>query len=68
VVAGGDSTGYVARKLGLRALTALAETMTGAALFTGHLRSGGQIEIALEGGQMGSADYFGCIRAGGRPG
>ena len=65
VIAGGDTSGHAARKLGLQALTALAETVPGAALCTGHLRSGGQIEIALKGGQMGTTDYFGRIRAGG---
>jgi uncharacterized protein YgbK (DUF1537 family) len=67
VIAGGDTSGHAARKLGIRALTALAETVPGAALCTGHLRSGGQIEIALKGGQMGTTDYFGRIRAGGWP-
>ena len=68
VVAGGDSTGYAARKLGLRALTALAETVTGAALFTGHLRSGGQIEIALNGRRMGPRTISDASAQAGGPG
>jgi uncharacterized protein YgbK (DUF1537 family) len=65
VASGGDTSGEVARKLGLRALTALAETVPGAALCTGHLPGGDTVEIALKGGQMGTSDYFGRIRAGG---
>lgn len=65
VASGGDTSGEVARKLGLRALTALAETVPGAALCTGHLPGGATVEIALKGGQMGTTDYFGRIRAGG---
>jgi 3-oxoisoapionate kinase len=67
VIAGGDTSSHAARKLGLRALTALAETVPGAALCEGHLRSGSRIEIALKGGQMGTTDYFGRIRDGGGP-
>lgn len=67
VIAGGDTASHAARKLGLMALAALAETVPGAALCTGHLRSGGRIEIALKGGQMGTTDYFGRIRNGGGP-
>jgi uncharacterized protein YgbK (DUF1537 family) len=67
VASGGDTSGHVARRLGLRALTALAETVPGAALCTGHLPGGATVEIALKGGQMGTTDYFGRIRSGGRP-
>ncbi|WP_102225913.1 four-carbon acid sugar kinase family protein [Acidimangrovimonas sediminis] len=66
VISGGDTSGHGTRELGLEALTALAPTIPGAALFRGH--GGGAhdgLELALKGGQMGSADYFGWIRAGG---
>lgn len=66
VISGGDTSGHGARRLGLFALSALAPTTPGAALFRGHgdgLHDG--LELALKGGQMGSADYFGWIRAGG---
>lgn len=67
VISGGDTSGHGARRLGLFALTALAETVPGASLCTGHLQGGGTVEIALKGGQMGTVDYFGLIRAGGGP-
>ena len=65
VIAGGDTSSHAARALGLSALTALAETVPGAAICTGHMRDGSTIEIALKGGQMGSPDYFGRVRNGG---
>ena len=52
----------------LEALEALAPTIPGAALCTGH--GGGAhdgLQIALKGGQMGSEDFFGWIRDGGGP-
>lgn len=65
VISGGDTSGHGARQLGLYALTALAPTIPGAALCRAHGegRHDG-LELALKGGQMGSADYFGWIRAG----
>jgi uncharacterized protein YgbK (DUF1537 family) len=66
-IAGGDTSSHATQKLALWALTALAETVPGAALCTGHLRTGGKIEIALKGGQMGTTDFFGRIRSGGAP-
>ncbi len=66
VISGGDTSGHALRELGLPALTALAPTIPGAALCKGHgegPRDG--LEIALKGGQMGSEDYFGWVRAGG---
>ncbi|GLS88197.1 hypothetical protein GCM10010873_31710 [Cypionkella aquatica] len=66
VISGGDTSGHGARQLDLFALTALAPTIPGAALFQAHgngVHDG--LQLALKGGQMGSADYFGWIRAGG---
>lgn len=66
VISGGDTSGHGARQLGLFALSALAPTIPGAALFQAHgegVHDG--LQLALKGGQMGSADYFGWIRAGG---
>lgn len=66
VISGGDTSGYATQKLGIFALSALAPTIPGAALFTAH--ADGPIdglELALKGGQMGSTDYFGWIREGG---
>lgn len=65
VISGGDTSSHALRKLGVRALAPLAETAPGAALNKAYLRSGAHLEIAMKGGQMGTADYFGRIRAGG---
>ncbi|MFQ1701331.1 four-carbon acid sugar kinase family protein [Loktanella agnita] len=66
IVAGGDTSGHATARLGIFALSALAPTIPGAALFRAHAdgpRDG--LELALKGGQMGSPDYFGWIRYGG---
>ncbi len=68
VISGGDTSGHGMRQLGLKALVALAPTIPGAALceaFGPGPHDG--LQIALKGGQMGSDDYFGWIRAGGGP-
>jgi uncharacterized protein YgbK (DUF1537 family) len=68
VVSGGDTSGYATRKLGIYALTALAPTIPGAALFQAHAEGAMDgLQLALKGGQMGSQDYFGWIRNGGGP-
>lgn len=67
VIAGGDTSGFGTKMLGIHALTAQAPTVPGAALFKAHCddphRDG--LEIALKGGQMGAPDYFSRIKAGG---
>ena len=66
VVSGGDTSGHAMRALGLEALVALAPTIPGAALCTGHGEGKHDgLQIALKGGQMGSEDFFGWIRDGG---
>ena len=67
VISGGDTSGHAMRQLGLYALTALAPTVPGAALFRAHSNDPrfDEIEIALKGGQMGTPDYFEWIRRGG---
>jgi uncharacterized protein YgbK (DUF1537 family) len=68
VISGGDTSGHGIRKLGLEALVALAPTIPGAALCRAYGAGPHDgLEIALKGGQMGSEDYFGWIRAGGGP-
>lgn len=69
IIAGGDTSGYGTMALGIEALTALAPTVPGAALFKAHARNPalGDMEIALKGGQMGTPDYFQWIKAGGGP-
>lgn len=68
VVSGGDTSGHATRQLGIYALSALAPTIPGAALFKAHADGPMDgLELALKGGQMGSHDYFGWIRSGGGP-
>ncbi|WP_039966012.1 nucleotide-binding domain containing protein [Roseobacter sp. MED193] len=68
VVSGGDTSGHATRQLGIYALTALAPTIPGAALFQAHAEGPMDgLQLALKGGQMGSHDYFGWIRSGGGP-
>lgn len=64
VIAGGDTSSYATRELGLYALEMLAPLTPGAPLCRGYSndqRLDG-LEIALKGGQMGEADYFGRAR------
>jgi uncharacterized protein YgbK (DUF1537 family) len=66
VVAGGDTSSYATQELGLYGLEMLAELTPGAPLCRGYSddpRFDG-LEIALKGGQMGKADYFGMARGG----
>ena len=66
VISGGDTSGHVVEKLGIIALSALAPTIPGASLSRAHADGPMDgLELALKGGQMGSADYFGWIRDGG---
>ena len=66
VIAGGDTSSFATRELGLYALEMRAELTPGAPLCVGYSndpRFDG-LEIALKGGQMGTADFFGRVRAG----
>ncbi|MEJ8475832.1 four-carbon acid sugar kinase family protein [Roseibium algae] len=66
VVSGGDTSGHATRQLGIFALSALAPTIPGAAIFKAHADGPMDgLELALKGGQMGSHDYFGWVRDGG---
>ncbi|MGD0913527.1 MAG: four-carbon acid sugar kinase family protein [Terracidiphilus sp.] len=67
VFAGGDTSTYGAKALGIHALTFLAPTVPGAPLFRAHADDPvyRDLEIALKGGQMGSPDYFGQMKNGG---
>lgn len=68
VISGGDTSGHGMAQLGLQALVALAPTIPGASICTGHGESAHDgLEIALKGGQMGSEDFFSWVRAGGGP-
>ncbi|MGF6971477.1 uncharacterized protein YgbK (DUF1537 family) [Paraburkholderia sp. WC7.3g] len=66
VVAGGDSSGEVASRLGIAALSVAAGMAPGSPLCRAWsddpARDG--LEIALKGGQVGAASFFGSVRAG----
>lgn len=67
VVSGGDTSGYATENLGIYAFTALAPTIPGASLLAAHSEDPALagLQLALKGGQMGSADFFGWIKRGG---
>lgn len=67
VIAGGDSSGYGARALGVFALEAIAPLAPGAALFRARSDEADRdgLELTLKGGQMGGPDFFGRVRNGG---
>jgi uncharacterized protein YgbK (DUF1537 family) len=66
-IAGGDTSSYVAQALDIYAITLLAATIPGAALFKAYSNDPALdgLEIALKGGQMGAIDYFSQISMGG---
>jgi 3-oxoisoapionate kinase len=68
IIAGGDTSSHAALALGVFALSALAPTVPGAALCKAHSEDPAHrgLELALKGGQMGTPDYFGRIKAGGQ--
>ncbi|WP_293853166.1 four-carbon acid sugar kinase family protein [uncultured Alsobacter sp.] len=65
-VAGGDTSGDVASSLGLMALTALAPLAPGSPLCAAWSDDPSRppLEVALKGGQVGSASFFGAVKAG----
>jgi uncharacterized protein YgbK (DUF1537 family) len=60
VVAGGDTSGHVARGLGIEALEMVASTAPGAPLCRIHAPGSARdgMEIVFKGGQVGGLDYF----------
>lgn len=66
-VAGGDTSGYAARALGIYALEMIAPIAPGAPLCRAHSTRPvfDGLQISLKGGQNGHADYFERIREGG---
>jgi 3-oxoisoapionate kinase len=67
-VAGGDTSGYVARALGIYALEMVAPIAPGAPLCRAYssVPAFDGLEISLKGGQNGQADFFERLRQGGR--
>jgi uncharacterized protein YgbK (DUF1537 family) len=66
IVAGGDTSGAVARELGIESMEMIAELTRGSPLCRvtapGSIADG--IEITFKGGQIGKVDFFGQVRAG----
>ena len=60
VIAGGDTSGFVTRELGVFALETVRSISPGAPMCKGYSSQGslGDLELALKGGQMGGEDYF----------
>jgi 3-oxoisoapionate kinase len=67
-LAGGDTCSHATPALGIYALEAIAPIAPGSPLCRASSEQRGMdgLEIALKGGQVGGADFFGLIRAGGR--
>lgn len=66
IIAGGDTSGVVARAMGLTALTMTAATVPGAPLCHAAAKSAAVdgIEVVFKGGQIGGPDYFISLRDG----
>jgi uncharacterized protein YgbK (DUF1537 family) len=66
-VAGGDTCGHVVRQLGIAAMTVLTPLAPGSPLCRAHAPHGplDGLQLALKGGQIGKADFFGRVRDGG---
>lgn len=63
VIAGGDTSGFVTRELGIEALRMLRPMYPGSPLCTAYGRDG-TMEVLLKGGQVGGEDLFGAVRRG----
>jgi uncharacterized protein YgbK (DUF1537 family) len=66
VISGGDTSGRVARHLGIDALTVLAPMAPGAPLCRAHCPSSPHngLELVLKGGQVGTIDVFTRVKTG----
>ena len=61
-VAGGDTSGYVARELGIEALEAMAPVAPGSPLCRVHATNAlNGLEIIFKGGQVGKTDVWGTL-------
>jgi uncharacterized protein YgbK (DUF1537 family) len=65
-VAGGDTSGFVARELGVQSLEFVAPLAPGSPLCRMHApgRPADGREITFKGGQVGKADFFDLVRSG----
>lgn len=68
LIAGGDTSGYVTRELGVAAMSCLSRIVPGGPLCRCHSddpRMDG-LQLSLKGGQVGGPDYFELVRRGDR--
>lgn len=67
-IAGGDTSGFAAKEMGIDALEMIWPAAPGAPLCRCHSRHESMqgLELALKGGQLGQEDYFGRLRQGGK--
>jgi uncharacterized protein YgbK (DUF1537 family) len=66
-VAGGDTSGYVARELGIEALEAVAPVAPGSPLCRVHAENELEgLEVLFKGGQVGKDDVWGTLLEGTR--
>ena len=65
-IAGGDTSSFAARALGIEALEMIAPLTTGAPLCraASKFSSVNRLEVVFKGGQVGAEDYFGVVRNG----
>ncbi len=64
-IAGGDTSGYVARELGITALEAIAPIAPGSPLCRAHADNAlNGIEFFFKGGQVGKYDVWGTMLKG----
>ena len=66
VIAGGDTSSYVARELGITALEMISPFLPGAPLCKAHAPGSpvDGLEVNFKGGQVGAEDYFVLMRDG----
>jgi uncharacterized protein YgbK (DUF1537 family) len=66
VIAGGDTSGFVARELGIEAVEMIAPLFSGAPLCRAFAPGSpiDGIEVNLKGGQVGDETYFGVLQKG----
>ncbi|MBB6731028.1 four-carbon acid sugar kinase family protein [Cohnella sp. CBP 2801] len=65
-IAGGDTSGFVMKQLGVYAMEMAAPLVPGAPLCRAYSRDGrfDGLEVVLKGGQMGGEDFFAQVREG----
>lgn len=66
VIAGGDTSGYVARELGIKAVHMIAPAIAGAPVCRAYAPGSpvDGMEVNIKGGQVGDENYFGILQKG----